>query len=140
MIRLPPRSTRTDTLFPYTTLFRSLPCQWQPQRYHKAAIVRRPPFAARGGAVARQQPFADVAEAEPGARSGAGRLGVDIVFAPQHAQPVFGAGGEADSDLSLAWRNAIFDRIFDDRLQAKHRHARVFELVWHTPPHMEPVG
>src|SRR3546814_4614559 len=25
MLRLPPRSTRTDTLFPYTTLFRSLP-------------------------------------------------------------------------------------------------------------------
>src|SRR3546814_19810915 len=24
MIRLPPRSTRTDTLFPYTTLFRSV--------------------------------------------------------------------------------------------------------------------
>src|SRR3546814_3753432 len=35
MIRRPPRSTRTDTLFPYTTLFRSLtnvskesPSQW----------------------------------------------------------------------------------------------------------------
>src|SRR3546814_216093 len=26
MIRRPPRSTRTDTLFPYTTLFRSAPC------------------------------------------------------------------------------------------------------------------
>src|SRR3546814_1646190 len=26
MIRRPPRSTRTDTLFPYTTLFRSGPC------------------------------------------------------------------------------------------------------------------
>src|SRR3546814_17223179 len=26
MIRRPPRSTRTDTLFPYTTLFRSLCC------------------------------------------------------------------------------------------------------------------
>src|SRR3546814_2560166 len=25
MIRLPPRSKRTDTLFPYTTLFRSIP-------------------------------------------------------------------------------------------------------------------
>src|SRR3546814_13355357 len=25
MIRLPPRSTRTDTLFPYTTLVRSVP-------------------------------------------------------------------------------------------------------------------
>src|SRR3546814_1138139 len=28
MLRRPPRSTRTDTLFPYTTLFRSLP--WLP--------------------------------------------------------------------------------------------------------------
>src|SRR3546814_8692468 len=27
MIRRPPRSTRTDTLFPYTTLFRSPPAQ-----------------------------------------------------------------------------------------------------------------
>src|SRR3546814_6363928 len=26
MIRRPPRSTRTDTLFPYTTLFRSFEC------------------------------------------------------------------------------------------------------------------
>src|SRR3546814_13320309 len=32
MIRLPPRSTRTDTLFPYTTLFRSpnLLAPWRP--------------------------------------------------------------------------------------------------------------
>src|SRR3546814_13284324 len=30
MIRRPPRSTRTDTLFPYTTLFRS--CRAQPRR------------------------------------------------------------------------------------------------------------
>src|SRR3546814_18796889 len=29
MIRLPPRSTRTDTLFPYTTLFRSLLDPWR---------------------------------------------------------------------------------------------------------------
>src|SRR3546814_18353503 len=28
MIRLPPRSTRTDTLFPYTTLFRSRLSVW----------------------------------------------------------------------------------------------------------------
>src|SRR3546814_16726758 len=31
MIRRPPRSTRTDTLFPYTTLFRSV-VHWQGQR------------------------------------------------------------------------------------------------------------
>src|SRR3546814_914971 len=28
MIRRPPRSTRTDTLFPYTTLFRSFPSRY----------------------------------------------------------------------------------------------------------------
>src|SRR3546814_10519816 len=35
MIRRPPRSTRTDTLFPYTTLFRSAP-------RHVRGIGRRP--------------------------------------------------------------------------------------------------
>src|SRR3546814_2302524 len=35
MIRRPPRSTRTDTLFPYTTLFRS----WQ-EHYDIAAFYR----------------------------------------------------------------------------------------------------
>src|SRR3546814_11497645 len=31
MIRRPPRSTRTDTLFPYTTLFRSLQLHCKPR-------------------------------------------------------------------------------------------------------------
>src|SRR3546814_3752019 len=35
MIRLPPRSTRTDTLFPYTTLFRS--CERQLMQAETAA-------------------------------------------------------------------------------------------------------
>src|SRR3546814_1128044 len=30
MIRRPPRSTRTDTLFPYTTLFRSIALPFRP--------------------------------------------------------------------------------------------------------------
>src|SRR3546814_5985262 len=51
MIRRPPRSTRTDTLFPYTTLFRS---------------DRRCPFGLRGGRrLARQRD-------RPRARRGAG--------------------------------------------------------------------
>src|SRR3546814_13815166 len=33
MIRRPPRTTRTDTLFPYTTLFRSLITQLKPKDY-----------------------------------------------------------------------------------------------------------
>src|SRR3546814_17381265 len=36
MIRRPPRSTRTDTLFPYTTLFRS---HQRAQRHNAAAIT-----------------------------------------------------------------------------------------------------
>src|SRR3546814_924068 len=39
MIRRPPRSTRTDTLFPYTTLFRSKKRFYWPERHN--AIVRR---------------------------------------------------------------------------------------------------
>src|SRR3546814_1777348 len=33
MIRRPPRSTRTDTLFPYTTLFRSNRVRWTIKKY-----------------------------------------------------------------------------------------------------------
>src|SRR3546814_6629688 len=39
MIRRPPRSTRTDTLFPYTTLFRSQECP--PPRVLRPARRRR---------------------------------------------------------------------------------------------------
>src|SRR3546814_20408685 len=38
MIRRPPRSTRTDTLFPYTTLFRSL----VPAGLRMAAVFQEP--------------------------------------------------------------------------------------------------
>src|SRR3546814_16382409 len=41
MIRRPPRSTRTDTLFPYTTLFRSdLYLPYKPKRRTRAQIAR----------------------------------------------------------------------------------------------------
>src|SRR3546814_15940647 len=45
MIPRPPRSTRTDTLFPYTTLFRSRPCR-RPSRPSYTSVanrVERPP-------------------------------------------------------------------------------------------------
>src|SRR3546814_11474605 len=44
MIRRPPRSTRTDTLFPYTTLFRS--------ELRGAAAISRPVIATAKGAAA----------------------------------------------------------------------------------------
>src|SRR3546814_8453624 len=57
MIRLPPRSTRTDTLFPYTTLFRS-----------PEGGARRPQGAAdEGGADPRNHPRRAAARVRRGA-------------------------------------------------------------------------
>src|SRR3546814_5300021 len=53
MIRRPPRSTRTDTLFPYTTLFRSLLCA-------RISLYHRPrPVSPALGRLARGQFPAD---------------------------------------------------------------------------------
>src|SRR3546814_4390859 len=55
MIRRPPRSTRTDTLFPYTTLFRQVgrhPCHPFGRRArdaHRLERLRRDPRAAHRG-------------------------------------------------------------------------------------------
>src|SRR3546814_10308573 len=48
MIRRPPRSTRTDTLFPYTTLFRSQPTTAgsQPPLVAAALALENPPASA----------------------------------------------------------------------------------------------
>src|SRR3546814_4176707 len=46
MIRRPPRSTRTDTLFPYTTLFRSL--ETEDERMIRATITMFLAVAASG--------------------------------------------------------------------------------------------
>src|SRR3546814_10541690 len=55
MIRRPPGSTRTDTLFPYTTLFRSA-LDLGRRRSHghrRRAVPERPPAAGRSAAQAR---------------------------------------------------------------------------------------
>src|SRR3546814_10715284 len=54
MIRLPPRSTRTDTLFPYTTLFRSVGVSCEPHlflgdRHYWRRYVRPPATCPRDG-------------------------------------------------------------------------------------------
>src|SRR3546814_13499121 len=67
MIRRPPRSTRTDTLFPYTTLFRSFE---QTQRIGNTR---------RGGEVRRIDQIAAIArqrDAVPGFQISRARLGV----------------------------------------------------------------
>src|SRR3546814_6236091 len=55
MIRLPPRSTRTDTLFPYTTLFRSYEGRRLPPRCRPAG--RRAPDSCRARVPLPSQPL-----------------------------------------------------------------------------------
>src|SRR3546814_3764225 len=56
MIRRPPRSTRTDTLFPYTTLFRSPlmspPCFFLYLQPRRGGVVERPLDTARAVSLA----------------------------------------------------------------------------------------
>src|SRR3546814_16656936 len=55
MIRRPPRSTRTDTLFPYTTLFRT-PASMRP----KPARTSRYPTSAEIDALAIAKPVVEI--------------------------------------------------------------------------------
>src|SRR3546814_2494261 len=59
MIRLPPRSTRTDTLFPYTTLFRSVVGQAGAAGHHQHGLdaVRQERARCRVGAVSQRLPI-----------------------------------------------------------------------------------
>src|SRR3546814_20764797 len=84
MILRPPRSTRTDTLFPYTTLFRSL----RPGRPCKGQQV----FPAHGEAVfMTQQVLVENLQraGEAGHRAGAGVLGGIEAVVVEHCPPDF---------------------------------------------------
>src|SRR3546814_14646360 len=85
MIRRPPRSTRTDTLFPYTTLFRSchgIPARRKGRQDAGAPVARASSIAGIGLAVADCKAF----------RTGYGAA--DIVTAPIHvaASNIHGLG------------------------------------------------
>src|SRR3546814_7707856 len=71
MIRRPPRSTRTDTLFPYTTLFTMLPSHWKKngrvESKRRAATKRGPTAASKDSAKSAKaqmaNPSADASKA-----------------------------------------------------------------------------
>src|SRR3546814_212811 len=92
MLRRPPRSTRTDTLFPYTTLFRS-----RPRRPVPAAVGRRRPVrSARTTRYdARTQRRADRHDADRG--RGSRDADAQAPGDPQHhARPAVARGAVRD--------------------------------------------
>src|SRR3546814_11445738 len=84
MIRLPPRSTRTDTLFPYTTLFRSrcvaqaeVGCAVRNLVRVRSALTRRAAMAVgtgKGGDANRRQQVARCPVAQAGLGDADGSL------------------------------------------------------------------
>src|SRR3546814_2125828 len=89
MSRLPPRSTRTDTLFPYTTLFRSVP----------------DPFADGVAGVRLPGDHADVLLLRPDHRRPAvcrpaAHPGIDLGRDPAGLQPVRAGPGRSEEHTS----------------------------------------
>src|SRR3546814_2750665 len=92
MIRRPPRSTRTDTLFPYTTLFRSPPGGARHGRRHRdprrSGTGRRHPWHARACRTRRRQPRDRVAggrRRRPGRTAPLGRTAmIRVALADDH--------------------------------------------------------
>src|SRR3546814_11807124 len=84
MIRRPPRSTRTDTLFPYTTLFRS-----HDRHLRRLEICG----AGRGAGAIGFHPAADAAkQVQLPARVDAGAVAFAVAVAARHARRLVRAG------------------------------------------------
>src|SRR3546814_6087596 len=81
MIRRPPRSTRTDPLFPYTTLFRSAR-HWLRRGRRRRAWTKRPCRADQPGLRRNDSlwPRQGRASGNAGGLVGTGRSGADLFF------------------------------------------------------------
>src|SRR3546814_15684032 len=136
MIRRPPRSTRTDTLFPYTTLSRSVLEQAPrlPPRHHGACAgrgaaghVSRPqePADRRRDAVARdRRPCAALSPGDRSTRAHVARLGADPCPQPPEWRPLAVAGRHRDDARRPRGGEAL-----------RHRPARPRPLpLLRTPP------
>src|SRR3546814_18294350 len=92
MLRRPPRSTRTDTLFPYTTLFRS--------GFEKADAAQRKdrrPLPAVGIAEARRHLHQTL---NVGDALFAQRIAADRGDRHRHVAEILGALGRGDDDIA----------------------------------------
>src|SRR3546814_14057127 len=96
MIRRPPRSTRTDTLFPYTTLFRSDADGGYTGRTSKSpeAHVRKPRRRGSADIGNRGQPVGRSTQ-QPGRASSAGGVGLGDLGVAVPADLGIAAGGRA---------------------------------------------
>src|SRR3546814_9711331 len=102
MIRRPPRSTRTDTLFPYTTLFRSI---W---RCSKPSASARPPT--------RSAPVSSAIRGKSRAFHGKAGTALGRGDRPWHRH-VLGKAADMDVALRIGQGDAVFAEQIPDARQ-----------------------
>src|SRR3546814_5343836 len=108
MIRRPPRSTRTDTLFPYTTLFRSRP-RWREAR-RRQLRARPARFADGFGGAHRPRPGRDHGAGRDGAAA-RGRVEQVVVDGAQLAVQLVilrGKGDRRQDDVALQVAGGLY--------------------------------
>src|SRR3546814_20556378 len=115
MIRRPPRSTRTDTLFPYTTLFRSVRAD-QPRPADPSALRRhsdgpRVQLAGAGAAAGRRPSVEDRGRRHRAGQEPAGALSFrDLFLAELPELPGRGPGAESDGGSQPEYRTRSEER------------------------------
>src|SRR3546814_18282061 len=121
MIRRPPRSTRTDTLFPYTTLFRS----FLPDAvYQIAAIAFRKlihPRSKKNKAGRASLGLCQIAQLDPLAAGSRWRIGLKRLFEP---------AVECASRYAARPRLARFERSRSAERRVGHRCLGPFRSWW----------
>src|SRR3546814_7110418 len=136
MIRRPPRSTRTDTLFPYTTLFRSVGLAWLAavtltiNTSTDDMLSKELPFRAQNEAVDAAFPqlvdtltIALDAPDALAAEAAAGRLAAALAAQPAVAQSVFlPQGGPFFRQNGLLYLSAVELQALGDRLARSEEH------------------
>src|SRR3546814_12768285 len=125
MIRRPPRSTRTDTLFPYTTLFRSPLARTVSDIALFLSITQGPDERD----IQSLKPALDVKIPVPAdARGLRIALPMDLGYAWVHPEVEAGVRGAADAprdagavdaEVDLGWDWSINDRRWEGRLVGK---------------------
>src|SRR3546814_15623455 len=110
MIRLPPRSTRTDTLFPYTTLFRS------------SVLGRRGDPADRGWLCRARRRCAGRAGGEEARGGEAGKMSwsTPVVTVEPASEPI--TIEQARRQVRLAADDTGFDAALTDYIKADRPH------------------
>src|SRR3546814_1835192 len=106
MIRRPPRSTRTDTLFPYTTLFRT-PCAAGCAHPPAAAACRAATGRARSRSCRpRRRPGRHATGESAGARAAGRSRGLRVRLLPLPGDQLFQRSEEHTSELQSLMRNS----------------------------------